>query len=474
MLIGDVTNQAKKRTGLVFPATPYAGAAPSSTVPPLTTPTAAPGTVADSLRNTTNTVDQAKVALNANQPMLDNYLKPNAAGTTPFRQALTNTKASDTANAYDNAVSQIRNKSTAMGFSDRSQPVTFGAESGLANERAKAIADIPNKVNLEAQPVEFQAAQLQQGNAGILNSLANTQQGGANTLEAQQAAKDAQKATLAGNLANTAIGVGTPLIQQALANTSVSAPTMSATIPPSFEAAAGPVPGDPNFVGPTQPRVTNLPGSTGTIAGLGTAGIGAALASTAAPAALTPAVTVGLDFAGTGLGGAAASTAGGAVAGGASAGADATAAGASTAASGGLGPTLAALATNPVTWAIAGAIGTAILWAKSQAHHEATTFVRDFQDVFANDKGTGHLNKVVDEFDRAYAAGTLDKASAQAARDETARLIEEFKQQTNKFSQQGSDENRVAHQSAATMAQLFGPNWEGIVGKMDSEIARLG
>lgn len=474
--IGDVTANARKKTALPFPSTPYAGTAPITSSPSQLPPISTPSTVGDALKNTNQTLDQAKGSVAATQPFLDNYLKPNAAGTTPFRQALTNTKASTTADAYDNAVARTRERAQATGFASNPQPVTFGAETGLANERAKAIADIPNQVNLQAQPVEFQAANMQQNQAGIYNALANTQQGEAGILAGQKTAADAQKAALFGGLANTAIGVGTPLIKAALQKTPTP-PYAGTPISPGDPNFMGPVqppspmPGDPNFTGPVQqpPQQANLPGSLGEYAGP-VGGIGAALAGTSlaggGAAGLGTATSVGLDFgAGAELAG---SWAGGAGAAGATAGADATAAGATAASSGSLGATLGALATNPITWAVAGSIAAAILWRKSQVHPTADTFVQTYQNPFGQ-----HLGSVVNNFDAALASGKLDKASAQALRDETAKLIDGFKQDTNAFSQQGGHENQVAHQAMQTMAQNFGQNWEGILGKMDQSIAGL-
>src|SRR5262245_56594915 len=90
----------------------------------------APTTVQQGIQNTTNTLDKASGAVSATQPYIDRILKPNAAGTTDFRQALTNTKASSTANAYDNAVARTREKAQVMGFASNPQPITLGAETG--------------------------------------------------------------------------------------------------------------------------------------------------------------------------------------------------------------------------------------------------------------------------------------------------------------------------------------------------------
>lgn len=390
--IGSVTSRSKQRTALPWPSDPYAGSVPLPATPATTAfPTTPPNSVSDALRNTTSTLDLAKGSVSATQPFLDQYLKPNAAGTTPFRQALTNTKAGTTADAYDNAVARTREKAQSMGFASNPQPVTFGAEAGIANERAKAIADIPNQVNLEAQPVEFQAAQMQQNQAGIYNALANTQQGEAGILAQQKAASDAQKAALTSGLVGAGISAATPLLTKAL------------------------------HIG-------------------GAAAVGGTTAA--------------------GASGAAAGTATGAGASGA--------AGTTGAAGGGFTGALGALATNPVTWAVAGALTAAILWKKSQVHPTADNFVQTYQNPFGQ-----HLGQVVDGFNQAYASGKLDKASATAAYNETAALIDQFKKDMNDFSQKGSKENRIAHQAAATMADNFGPNWEKVLGQMQQQIAGL-
>ncbi len=512
--LGTITANAQKKTAIPWSTVqngsqlmesdplsglpqPYAGAAPGTNYgtnvsAPTATPTTSPSTVTAALQNTTNTVDQAKAALNSNQPFIDNYLKPNSAGTTNFRQALTNTKASTTADAYDNAISQSRNRAQTMGFASNPQPVTFGAENSIAQARAKAISDIPNQVNIEAQPVEFQAAQLQQGQAPILNALAQTQQGETNTLETEKQAaallaqqQAVQKAALTSGLAQTAISTAVPLIKQALAGTPAppQAPYAGTPIAPGEPGFTGPVqtpspqPGDPNFTGPTQNTDLNS-GFSQTSAGLTAAGggIGAALAGTgAAGAGATGAGLTSVSipelgiFGSTGAG--AGTAAGGAAAG--EAGAAATEAGASTAAGGGLGSTLAALATNPVTWAVAGAIAAGIIWHKSQVHPQASEFVAKFQDPFVNDKGTGHLNQIVDQFDKAYASGQMTKQQAQAAYDETAKLIQGWQQDVNAYSQKGGHEAIVAKQAAATMQKYYGSNFEGILGKMAKEIAGM-
>src|SRR3990167_4547757 len=132
------------------------------------------------------------------------------------------------------------------------------------------------------------------------------------------------------------------------------------------------------------------------------------------------------------------------------------------------GSSLIGLATNPYTIAIAGAV--AATWAviKSQAHHEANRFVKDFQNPF----GTA-LSSIVDSFNIAAASGTLTKEAAQSARDSVADLWKGFKDQTEQFAKGGSDEALVAMQAMNTMTSIFGENLSGLLGDMDETIASL-
>lgn len=460
MLLGQITNQAQKKTALPFPTAqtangglaytdPISGipqsvaSLPATSVTPPTNPNTqtSPSTVAQALANTTETVNQAKGALNSVDPFLTN-LQPTATGVSPFRQSLTNTKASTTADAYDSAISQARNKAASMGFSSNSQPVTFGAETSIGQARAKAIADIPNQVNTEAQPLELEAAQLQQAQAPIYNALANTQAGQTSNLsstqqqqnqinataalqqkqiEATQAlAAQQQKASLASGLATAAVPIGTTLLQNALKKTVTPAATALAAPAVAGTLAAG---------GLSTGATATALGAAPSLAALGPEAVGPTAESFVAGT--------------TGVGG------------------------------GGISGALGALATNPITWAVGGAIAAALIWRSTQVHQTADTFVKGYQDQFANDKGTGHLNEVVDQFDKAYASGQMTKEQAQSAYEQTASLIDKFKQDTNAFSQQGGKESIIAHQAAATMAKNFGANFEKILGKMSDEISRL-
>jgi hypothetical protein len=151
--------------------------------------------------------------------------------------------------------------------------------------------------------------------------------------------------------------------------------------------------------------------------------------------------------------------------------------------SGGIGSsalsTLSSLATNPITWGVAAAIGGALIWRSTQTHQTASTFTKNYQDPFGK-----HLGNVVDSFDQALASGQMTKQQAQAARDQTAQLIQQFEADGQKFAQKGDKEASVFNQAQRTMAEDFGgivdksghgsmPDWSKILGKMDQEIAQL-
>ncbi len=76
---------------------------------------------------------------------------------------------------------------------------------------------------------------------------------------------------------------------------------------------------------------------------------------------------------------------------------------AATASGGGLGSTLAALATNPITIGIAGALAVGAVWLKSQAHWEANTAVKDFENPFHEKT----LAPFAAEWDKAIKSGTM-------------------------------------------------------------------
>lgn len=97
----------------------------------------------------------------------------------------------------------------------------------------------------------------------------------------------------------------------------------------------------------------------------------------------------------------------------------------------------------------AAAIG-AIAWLKSQAHHEANTFVQGFQNPF----GAG-LAGIVDAFNMQKNAGTLTAAGGAAAISQVQSLWNQFTTEAEKFASHGSDEARVVSQAHAQLDPLL-------------------
>lgn len=121
-------------------------------------------------------------------------------------------------------------------------------------------------------------------------------------------------------------------------------------------------------------------------------------------------------------------------------------------------------ATNPITIAIAAGILGTTLWLKSQAHHEANTFVRDFENPFAEKLGI-----LVEQFNEAASSGQLTSAQAMAAGADIGELWKAFIGQAQTFGAKGSDERTV-------VAQMFGhmgPLMEEIFSGITSVIKRL-
>lgn len=146
---------------------------------------------------------------------------------------------------------------------------------------------------------------------------------------------------------------------------------------------------------------------------------------------------------------------GGTAAGGAAAGGAAAGGGA-----GGLGAASAFL-TNPWTIGIGAAIAGAIAWTKSQAHHEANTWVQGFQNPFH-----AKLADIVDQFNAAYAGGHLGPGNAQKAWDDTHVLWAEFLKQGDAFALKGSDEREVWGNSKNKLGPLMIQIFSDMQGKM--------
>lgn len=454
-------------------------------------------------------------ALSAIQKFLDN--QNTAEGLSP--EAMTALQRESTAglqDRYNTAASSLRTQLLQRGMYGGAVPANPGAlldsfgplQSSLAQAQSKAGADAILANEQQKQASLLANRQLAANAVGMSTNITNS--ANAANLGAYNAGTNELNSVLSavgtmGELEPTSmrnvilaslIGSGSKLLSDPKAmksildgikgtSTSAATPAISAGTNPydltpealSENAGAGGAPGS-QFYNPqtgqieTVPgnQVQDTPGSIATIAGpVAAAGVGAAgagLAAGSSAAALTPAVSVVIP----GVTGAAAAIGGGAAAtgAGAEAGAAATEAGATTAAGGGLGSSLAALATNPITWGIAGAIAAGIIWHKSQVHPQANTFVQQFQNPFGQ-----HLSSIVNQFDQALASGQLSKSDAQKARDETSALIQAFEADRNKFSTQGSHEKIVADQAKASMEQYFGRNYAAILGKMDQEITGL-
>lgn len=118
----------------------------------------------------------------------------------------------------------------------------------------------------------------------------------------------------------------------------------------------------------------------------------------------------------------------------------------------GTGPgSFGAFMANPWTIGIGAAVAGAIAVVKSQAHHEATTFVREFQNPFNVSIGNIH-----DAFYEAYRTGNLTVDAARDAREQVIQLWKEFQERANAFARKGRDEERVVQQAFATTTAVWG------------------
>ena len=132
-----------------------------------------------------------------------------------------------------------------------------------------------------------------------------------------------------------------------------------------------------------------------------------------------------------------------------------TTAGATTgvATGGGLTGTLAALATNPITWAVGAGILGAVAWKKSQAHHEANTWVQGNQNPF--DLAMANTRLAVD-------SGAMTPEQGQVAEQENVKA---YLTELMKFMEGGSDETTVGKQALETFKKYYGdPEQYGFTG----------
>ncbi len=168
-------------------------------------------------------------------------------------------------------------------------------------------------------------------------------------------------------------------------------------------------------------RLPQSPGNGGA-AGGSAPGIGSTIGKTAGSVALglAPKILGGLLHGGTAAtAGTAGTTAGGA----------------------GLGSTIGALATNPITLIGAGALAAGLIWRKSQAHPEANTWTRGEQGPFdATWKALSDNPNISPE-------------QKQATMQQNAQ---NYLQELANFGAQGGDKLQVARQAAATFRQNYG------------------
>lgn len=107
---------------------------------------------------------------------------------------------------------------------------------------------------------------------------------------------------------------------------------------------------------------------------------------------------------------------------------------------GGLGAAMTGFLTNPFTIAAGAAIGVGILWAKSQAHHEANTWVQQFQNPF--DSMMNQIN--------ASGGTPQDMQMLRSA------AVADYMTATQEFATHGSDEKTVAKQAYDTFLKYYG------------------
>lgn len=120
--------------------------------------------------------------------------------------------------------------------------------------------------------------------------------------------------------------------------------------------------------------------------------------------------------------------------------------------------------TNPWTIAVGAGIAAVVGVLKSQAHHEANTFVREFQNPFAEAVGD-----LAGSFFEAAAAGQITADAAKEARDQVEELWQEFQRQADEFAKGGSDELKVVNQ----MFQHMRPLMDQVLADMEGAILQL-
>lgn len=223
--------------------------------------------------------------------------------------------------------------------------------------------------------------------------------------------------------------------------------------PPQTTQQYNPLTGQLENVAAAAPAIA---GGIAAAAGAGAAGAGAGGAVLTMSGALPSLASAGAAGAGVGT-----AAAGGGI--------ETAIAAPSAAASGGTMASLGAFFTNPWTIGIGAALAGALIWKNSQVHPTANEWTQGTQTDFGY-----HLGSIVDAFDKSLASGQLTKQQAQLAYQQTADLISSVEQKAAAFAQaKGSKGKTVIDQFHQEMTKDFGPNYQGILGKMQSEIANL-
>ena len=356
---------------------------------------------------------------------------------------------------------------------------TANATANIQTSSAQQIAELQTQIaNAQAAGNIAQAAQLQNTLTSLLNGAPAAAKSLNSLLNPTATNSTANPANVANgtdpnNPNNSGANSGTGLNPAGpdSGTTTMYGPDGSAVNVPTDQAAQFQQAG----YSTTQPQQSyGFPATTALPAAAG-AGVAAATGAGSTAAALTPVTSVVIP----GVTDATAATAAAGAGEAAAAGAGEAGAAAGAGASSGVLSSIGAFMTNPITIGVGAALlaGYAIIKAL-QVHPTADQFVQGTQNPFVNAQGTGALNKVVDGFDSALKSGQLSQSDATALRTQTANLIQQFQAAGQQFASQGSKQATVWKQAQQTMATDFGgtngvPDYSGILGKMDSEIAAL-
>lgn len=121
---------------------------------------------------------------------------------------------------------------------------------------------------------------------------------------------------------------------------------------------------------------------------------------------------------------------------------------------------------HPATAAVGGALIAGAAWLKSQAHWEANTAVKDFENPFAND----YLKPTIDEWNKAVESGTMNHQQGMAALEQFNQNFTDYADKITEWAGDSSDKKKVAQQSIQNL-------WDQVVktqaGHMADTIAGL-